>query len=96
MFSFEEKVIDSTVEKLLNGADYRQEIFNAINTSFLDFTLDFFRKIIDAKLNDREINLDWYKSHFLNEKNIQNIYGTTNKALVIDVAAKNYEKCRFS
>ena len=106
MFSFEEKVVLSTVEKLICGADYRQEIFNAINTKFLDFTLEFFRKIVDAKLNNTAINLDWYKNHFLNETNyskeeitifsgmntktIQNIYGSTNKSLVIDVANQNY------
>ena len=107
MFSFEEKVINATVEKLICGADYRQEIFNAINTKFLDFTLDFFRKIVDAKLNNTAINLDWYKIHFLNAQNstkdeiaiysgmnsktIQNIYGTTSKELVIDVANQNYD-----
>ena len=107
MFSFEEKVIAATVEKLINGADYRQEIFNSINTKFLDFTLEFFRKIVDAKLNNTEINLDWYKNHFLSEKNyskdeitifsgmntktIQNIYGSTNRSLVIDVANQNYD-----
>lgn len=107
MFSFEEKIIAATVEKLIRGADYRQEIFNAINTQFLDFTLEFFRKIVDAKLNGTAINLDWYKNHFLNEKiyskdeitifsgmntkTIQNIYGGTRKALVIDAANQNYD-----
>ena len=51
MFSFEEKIIDATVAKLLNGEDYRQEVVNDINVKFLDFTLEFFKKIVDAKLN---------------------------------------------
>lgn len=107
MFSFEEKVINATVEKLICGADYRQEIFNAINTKFLDFTLDFFRKIVDAKLNNNAINLDWYKNYFLNAENstkdeiaiysginsktITNIHGSTKKEIVIDIAHENYE-----
>ena len=107
MFSFEAEVIDSTVEKLLNGTDYRQEVVNEINVRFLDFTLGFFRKIVDAKLNDEPINLDWYKRHFLNDlnygkddiavysginlKTITNIYGGSSKQIVIDVANQNYD-----
>ena len=107
MFSFEEKIIYATVEKLLSGEDYRQEVVNDINVKFLDFTLEFFKKIIDAKLNDEKINLDWYKKYFLSEENfdkndiaifsgmnlktIQNISGTTTKKIVIDVAKQNYD-----
>lgn len=107
MFSFEEKIIDATVEKLLNGEDYRQEVVNDINVKFLDFTLEFFKKIVDAKLNEEKINLDWYKKYFLSEENfdkadiaifsgmnlktIQNISGTTTKEIVIDVAKQNYD-----
>ena len=107
MFSFEEKIIDATVEKLLHGEDYRQEVVNDINVKFLDFTLEFFKKIVDAKLNDEKINLDWYKKYFLSDKNfekgdiaihsgmnlktIQNISGTTTKEIVIDIAKQNYE-----
>lgn len=69
MFSFEEKIIDATVEKLLSGEDYRQEVVNDINVKFLDFTLEFFKKIVDAKLNDEKINLDWYKKYFLSDEN---------------------------
>ena len=107
MFSFEEKIIDATVKKLLHGEDYRQEVINDINVKFLDFTLEFFKKIVDAKLNDEKINLDWYKKYFLSDKNfdkgdiaiysgmnlktIQNISGTTTKEIVIDIAKQNYE-----
>ena len=107
MFSFEEKIIDATVKKLLNGEDYRQEVVNDINVKFLDFTLEFFKKIVDAKLNDKKINLDWYKKYFLSEENfdkgdiaiysgmnlktIQNISGTTTKEIVIDIAKQNYD-----
>ena len=65
MFSFEEKIIDATVAKLLNGEDYRQEVVNDINVKFLDFTLEFFKKIVDAKLNDKKINLIPPISQFL-------------------------------
>lgn len=107
MFSFEEKFINNTVEKLINGRDYRREIVNDINIKFLDFTLEFFKKIVDAKLNLNVINLDWYKKVFLkdehcnkdeiaiysgmNLKTIRNICGTTNKEIVIDFANQNYD-----
>ena len=107
MFSFESKVIDATVEKLINGKDYRQEIVNDINVKFFDFTLEFFKKIVDAKINDDRINLDWYKNIFLNNENYQkdeiaifsgmnlktinNICKTTNKKVVIDIANQNYD-----
>ncbi len=107
MFSFEEKFIDNTVEKLINGRDYRREIVNDINIKFLDFTLEFFKKIVDAKLNLNVIDLDWYKKVFLNDeqcnkdeiaiysgmnlKTIRNICGTTNKEIVIDFANQNYD-----
>ena len=42
---FNQIVIANTVEKLLAGEDYRQEIINAINVEFLDFALEFFRQI---------------------------------------------------
>ncbi|MBR1396052.1 MAG: CfrBI family restriction endonuclease [Selenomonadaceae bacterium] len=107
MFSFKSTVIDATVEKLINGQDYRQEVVNDINVKFLDFTLEFFKEIVNAKLNDKKLNLDWYKQHFLNDENysksdidifsgmnlktINNIYKTTIKQVVIDVANKNYD-----
>lgn len=107
MWSFEEKIIAATVEKLINGLDYRQEIINDINVKFFDFTLEFFKKLVDAKLNDAQINLDWYKKNFFNElnytkdeiaihagmnlKTITNIYGGASRQIVIDVAKQNYD-----
>ena len=107
MFSFENKIIAATIEKLLNGEDYRKEVVNDINVKFLDFTLEFFRKIVDAKINEQKIDLDWYKKAFLskgnckkdeiaiysgmNLKTIHNICGTTAREIVIDIATQNYE-----
>lgn len=107
MFNFEEKIINATVDKLINGSDYRQEVVNDINVKFLDFTLEFFKKIVDAKLNATQINLDWYKKNFLSDinyskdevavyaginlKTITNIYGGASRQIVIDVANQNYD-----
>ncbi|EAI7252339.1 CfrBI family restriction endonuclease [Campylobacter lari] len=104
---FDKIVIDNTIDKLLQGKDYREEVVNAINLEFLDFALDFFRKILDAKMNDTALNLTWYKKHFINnesikpdeaaifagmnKKTISNIYGSATKEIVLNVANTNID-----
>lgn len=106
MLTFENKIIMGTVEKLIHGKDYRDEVVNAINVQFLDFSVQFFRDIISAKLNEDDINLDWYKKNFItnenittddiaiysgiNKKTITNIYGSAKKEIVLDIAEKNF------
>ncbi len=105
--NFEEKVVKDTVFKLINGEDYRSEVINAINIQFLDFTISFFKKIIQAKLDSKNIDLDWYKENFIqnenlttddiaiyagiNKKTITNIHGSATKRIVLDVAESNFE-----
>ncbi len=105
--TFERQVIDKTVEKLINGEDYREEVINSINGVFFDFTIMFFKKIVDAKLNSQEISLEWYKKNFINnsdldpaesaiyagmnKKTITNIYGSATRDIVLDVANSNFE-----
>lgn len=101
MMSFEREIVISTVEKLLNGEDYREEVVNAINVTFLDFMINFFKKIVEAKMNSNDIDLSWYKDNFINDKDlpseervifagmnrktITNIYGSSRK--------KTYDRC---
>ena len=59
MHTFEDEVIQSTIEKLIRGDDYREEIINSINVAFFDFSLNFFKKILDAKLHSKKVNLEW-------------------------------------
>lgn len=105
--TFEDDVINSTVDKLIKGKDYRDEVINSINALFFDFVIDFFKKIVDAKMNDQTITLDWYKKYFIisdkftpdeiaifsgiNKKTITNIYGSATKNIVLDVANNNFE-----
>lgn len=104
---FNEIVIKQTVNKLINGKDYREEIINAINVEFLDFALEFFKKILKAKMNDTNINLTWYKKNFINsneikpddaaifagmnKKTVSNIYGSATKEIMINVANSNID-----
>lgn len=104
---FSDLVIKNTVEKLMQGEDYRQEVVNSINSSFLDFALNFFKQILDAKLNNIGINIDWYKKYFIqednfspdeviifagmNKKTISNIYGSATKEIMLNVANENID-----
>ena len=104
---FDKIVIKQTVSKLISGKDYREEIINAINVEFLDFALEFFKKILQAKMNDTNINLDWYKKNFINnneikpdeaaifagmnKKTVSNIYGSATKEIMINVANSNID-----
>lgn len=107
MHTFQQEVIENTVNKLLHGENYRDEVINSINASFFDFCLDFFKKIVEAKFNNQSINLEWYKQNFINDKDlstdeviihsglnrktVSNIYGTANREIAIKVANNNIE-----
>ena len=56
-----EKVAKNIIVKLLEGKDYRIEVVTLINAEFLQYTIDFFKRIIDAKLKNKDITVDWYK-----------------------------------
>lgn len=104
---FNKIIIKQTVNKLISGKDYRDEVINAINVEFLDFALEFFKKILQAKMNDTNINLDWYKKNFINndeikpdeaaifagmnKKTVSNIYGSATKEIMINVANSNID-----
>ncbi len=99
------QVTKNIIKKLLNGEDYRIEIVTLINAEFLQYTIDFFKKIIDAKLKNKDINGDWYKKEFLdeklssediainsglNKKTISNMYNSASKEIVIEASNKHY------
>lgn len=105
--TFGEKSIQVTVEKLVQGEDYRDFVIKDINAKFLDFSIDFFKKIVKAKKDDISINLEWYKNTFLNtdnlatdeiaiyagmnKKSITNIAGNAKKDTVIKFANNNFD-----
>lgn len=104
---FNQLIIQNTIDKLLKGEDYREEIINAINSEFLDFSLEFFKQILEAKMKNGELNLIWYKKYFINNKDlkpdeaaiyagmnkktIKNIYGSETKEIVLNVANANID-----
>ena len=101
-----EQVAKNIIRKLLKGEDYRIEIVTLINAEFLQFAIDFFKKVVEAKLNNEEVTTDWYKSAFLNSeldktdiainsglnmKTIGNMFNSTRKEVVIDASNKHYD-----
>jgi hypothetical protein len=101
-----EQVTKNIIKRLLKGQDYRIEIVALINAEFLQFAIEFFKKVAQAKLDSQEITTDWYKETFLNEnlsadeiainsglnkKTITNMYNSANKQVVIDASNEHYD-----
>jgi DNA-dependent RNA polymerase auxiliary subunit epsilon len=101
-----EQVAKNIIRKLLKGEDYRIEIVTLINAEFLQFAIDFFKRIVDAKLKSKNITVDWYKKEFLNpslpsrdiainaglnKKTIHNMFNSSTKEIVIDASNEHYD-----
>ena len=101
-----DQVVKNIITRVIKSQDYRVEIVNLINVGFLQFAVDFFKKIAHAKLDSEEITVDWYKKAFmdealpvdeiainagLNKKTISNMYGTATKSVVIEAANEHFE-----
>jgi len=101
------EVTKKIISKLINGQDYRMEVVSIINVEFLQFAIDFFKQVVEAKLHADTITTDWYKTAFLNKnlpsdeiainsglnkKTIHNMYNSSTKEIVIDAANEHYEQ----
>ena len=101
-----EQVVKNIIRKLLKGEDYRIEVVTLINAEFLQFAIDFFKKIVEAKLQSKDITVDWYKEAFLNpnlpaneiavnsglnKKTIHNMFNSSTKEIIIDAANEHYD-----
>lgn len=101
-----EQVAKNIIKKLLKGEDYRIEVVALINAEFLQFCIDFFKEVVEAKLRNNNVTVDWYKKEFLkssltseqiainsglNKKTIMNMYNTASKEVVIDASNDHYD-----
>lgn len=97
------------VERVLTGKDYRPVIVQLIDTEFLNYTVKFFKRVVDAKIEGEKITDDWYRKCMLspqlpkeeiarnaglNMKTIQNAHSTTRKQVVLDEAHRHYERLK--
>ena len=101
-----DQVVKNIIKRLVKGQDYRIEVVALINAEFLQFAIDFFKKVIEAKLASQDVTIDWYKKTFLNsklssdeiainsglnKKTITNMYNSASKEIVIDASNEHYD-----
>ncbi|MDR1086669.1 MAG: CfrBI family restriction endonuclease [Endomicrobium sp.] len=101
-----DQIVKNIITRVIKSQDYRIEIVNLINAEFLQFAVDFFKKIVSAKLNSEDITIDWYKKAFmndtlsaddiainagLNKKTISNMCGSATRSIVIEAANEHFE-----
>ena len=106
-FTLTEQVAQKIIKKLIEGKDYRVEVVALINAQFLQYIIDFFKRIVEAKLKNKDITVDWYKKEFLsdklsaeeitinsglNKKTISNMYNSATKDVVIEASNEHYEE----
>ncbi len=104
--TIESNSVQTVIRDVINANDYRHNVFDVLNADFLQYTIDFFKKVVSAKLECEDITIDWYKRTFLhcsldkediaihsglNLKSINNAYNTTKKDVVIDASTNNYD-----
>ena len=88
--------INNIVRKLIAGEDYYLEVLNAIDAEFLQYTVDFFKRIVRAKLDQKSITADWYKeefllSHPLSNAEMNTIHLSSSEQIVLDTTLKHYD-----
>lgn len=101
-----DQVIKNIVSRVIKSQDYRIEVVNLINADFLQFAIDFFKQVVNAKLNSTDITIDWYKKAFMNEdldpvdiainsglnkKTISNMYRSATRQIVIEASNEHFE-----
>ena len=101
-----DQITKNIIRKLLKGEDYRIEIVTLIDAQFLQFVVDFFKKVVDAKFKNQDISIDWYKKEFLsselsandiainsglNKKTIHNMFNSSTREIVIDASEDHYD-----
>ncbi len=101
-----QQVTKKIVKKLIKGEDYRIEIVTLINAEFLQFAIDFFKRVASAKLSNEDITVDWYKKEMLstdltsdeiaihsglNRKTITNMFNSGKREVVINASYEHYD-----
>ena len=99
-------VIKNIIRKLLAGEDYRAEIVALIDAEFLQYVIEFFGRVVDAKLKNHAVTVDWDKEESLNPKldksniavhlglnleTITNMYESSAKQIVLDASIEHYD-----
>ena len=98
-------VTKNIIRKLIAAEDYRSEVLALINAKFLEYVVDFFKRIVSAKFDNQDVTVDWYEKEFLssslpkeevaihaglNMKTINNAYNTVKREIVLEASMENY------
>lgn len=109
--TLKDQVIKNIVDHVIKSKDYRIEIVNLINAEFLQFSVEFFKQVVSAKLNSEDITIEWYKKAFMNEKlpseniainsglnkkTISNMYRSATKQIVIEASNEHFDSLYHS
>lgn len=85
---FTDVAIEKIIRKLLTGQDYHSEVLALIDAEFLQYTADFFKQIVKAKLDKKSVTADWYQDEFLSSNSLSNsevfVYSGTDTATVLN------------
>lgn len=100
-------IVKNIIRKLLSGQDYRSEIVTLLDAEFLQYVIDFFKRVACAKLDNKEVTVDWYRNEFLNsdsfspeevaihsglnKKTVKNMYNSTSKKIMLEASLKHYD-----
>ena len=49
-----DQVVKNIIKRLVKGQDYRIQVVALISAEFLQFAIDFFKKVIEAKLANKD------------------------------------------
>lgn len=104
--SMDREDVKSVIAGVIKGQNYRDEIVRRITEKFVRWAMDFFMKVVRAKLETKDITIDWYKKTFLNEnlpadeiiinsglnkKTVRNMYGTAAKQVVLNASTEHFD-----
>ncbi|MCD6595656.1 CfrBI family restriction endonuclease [bacterium] len=104
--TLESAVVQKIIRRLIRGEDYRIEIISLLDAQFLQYAIDFFKRVVNAKLNDEIVTIDWYKNEFLNPnletkeiainsglnmKTISNMYNTARRNVVVHASIEHFD-----
>ena len=102
-----DEALQNVLRMILKGEHYRKAVLLQISEDFLRFSVQFFKDVVYAKIEGIGIDEDWYKENFLsgkysakdtaiyaglNTKSIFNIYGSSTREVIMEVAPAFYDE----
>jgi len=100
-------VIRDIVRGIFYGENYRYHIVKLIDAEFFDYVIEFFQRVVQAKLMNTPISIDWYRHAFLNDqtssddfaihsglnkKTVENLYGSARREVLVEAGLEHYEQ----